>query len=393
MNHRRDGSFSLYHSAKKSLDVNRVKQICKFKDFIKYYKMPRMPYNNESKKSIIAQNVQKPRKESQVFYFLALISLATQTSTTRTPTKTLTRPKSYKWKITDFDSFLDNFVDFLYLWPLEQWIFSLITLLLLYVFAGHYYNKKLMASGGWISVRTRVIMIILDLVLNLVIGVYYMQYRETLFGAFMMRCPIAISPLIFGLEFLVVVWYYKKYTLPKEKEFRLKQKNEQDANIRTGAPITINNLEIKKELNPIQTNLVSTNTNLESTEKINSSQSTAINNNNDSETEHEKDSEFVPSRARNTLLSITLQKTLQDKFKAAWYQWSRWGRILDEPTGEEREILRKEINYRYNVKQKKISSTTSVKPKEKDIKPKDSKPEDAKAKGSKSQDPKVQIKK
>lgn len=61
-------------------------------------------------------------------------------------------------------------------------------------------------------------MIGLDLLINFVLGIYYMGARDTLMGVIMFRCPIAISPLIFLIEFVVFVWYYKKYVLkPKKK--------------------------------------------------------------------------------------------------------------------------------------------------------------------------------
>ena len=48
----------------------------------------------------------------------------------------------------------------------------------------------------------------LDLLLNLALGLYYMHYRDTLMGIIMLRCPIAISPLIFVIEMVFVYMYY-----------------------------------------------------------------------------------------------------------------------------------------------------------------------------------------
>jgi len=104
----------------------------------------------------------------------------------------------------------DQFVTFINIWPISQWVFSLITLVIMYWLIGLWYNQRLKKQGGWISWQARLIMIFLDLTINLVLGIYYMSARETFMGQIMLRCPIAISPLIFLIEFLVFVWYYKK---------------------------------------------------------------------------------------------------------------------------------------------------------------------------------------
>jgi hypothetical protein len=101
-------------------------------------------------------------------------------------------------------------VTFINIWPISQWVFSLITLVIMYWLIGLWYNQRLKKQGGWISWQARLIMIFLDLTINLVLGIYYMSARETFMGQIMLRCPIAISPLIFLIEFLVFVWYYKK---------------------------------------------------------------------------------------------------------------------------------------------------------------------------------------
>lgn len=48
-------------------------------------------------------------------------------------------------------------------------------------------------------------MIFIDLMINLALGIYYMGARDTFMGEIMLRCPIAISPLIFLIEFLAFV--------------------------------------------------------------------------------------------------------------------------------------------------------------------------------------------
>jgi hypothetical protein len=41
--------------------------------------------------------------------------------------------------------------------------------------------------------------------INLALGVYYMGARDTFMGEIMLRCPIAISPLIFAVEFVTFI--------------------------------------------------------------------------------------------------------------------------------------------------------------------------------------------
>jgi hypothetical protein len=295
-------------------------------------------------------------------------------------TKTSSKKKVSSHKIDSFDSFLDNFVDFLYLWSLEQWIWSLITLFLLYGFIGYAYNKWLMPSGGWISVRARILMVVIDLLVNFIIGIYYMQYRETLIGAFLVRCPLAISPLIFIIEFVIVIWYYKTYTLPKLKSFLEKQEKERTQEIsklqivksnaksasdtkdmkdtkETKDIIDIKNTKNKKDTKEIKdtksvTNIINKEQNPEITQPITTKKE---------KVSTEEEEEYVSIIKPETRWSIQLQRTYWDKFAAACWQWSRYGRILVEPQGEEREALRKEINSRFEKKQKqkKISSTKS----------------------------------
>lgn len=126
-------------------------------------------------------------------------------------------------------TWIDQLLTFVSIWPLHQWIFSLITLILLYWVIGSWYNKKLQREGGWISWQTRVVMIVIDLIINLVLGIYYMGARDTIMGEIMLRCPIAISPLIFVIEFLVFIWYYKKYILNKEKNSILIKKDKKSS--------------------------------------------------------------------------------------------------------------------------------------------------------------------
>ena len=97
-------------------------------------------------------------------------------------------------------------------------------------------------------------MIVLDLVFNVVVGMYYMGHRETLMGEFMMRCPIAISPFIFLIEFIVVVCYSKYYerkTIKLEKDISSKAKKDIHLEVKKDIPLEIKKeifLEVKKEI-------------------------------------------------------------------------------------------------------------------------------------------------
>ena len=140
----------------------------------------------------------------------------------------------------DFDRKL---VDFVCIWPPLQWVTSLVSLVLMYWFVGRWYNKRLEKEGGWISAKARILMIFFDLFVNLGIGIYYMDHRETIIGVLMMRCPIAISPLIFILEFLVFVIYFRKYILPLQKKTK---EGESIVSLSAAKEIKCNNFEGKE---------------------------------------------------------------------------------------------------------------------------------------------------
>ena len=65
----------------------------------------------------------------------------------------------------------------------------------------------------------RVGLILSDLSLNLGLGMYYMDHRDTFMGQFMLRCPVAISPFIFLLELLCVYLYYRYGSKKKNQHF------------------------------------------------------------------------------------------------------------------------------------------------------------------------------
>lgn len=60
-------------------------------------------------------------------------------------------------------------------------------------------------------------MIFSDLVVNLILGLYYLGYRETIMGQLMLKCPIAVSPVIFVIELIVVICI-KEYAIKKPKK-------------------------------------------------------------------------------------------------------------------------------------------------------------------------------
>jgi uncharacterized protein YacL len=123
---------------------------------------------------------------------------------------------------TSMEKFLKQLLDFYHIWPLAQWISSLVGLVVLYLITGYYYNKWLSDKGGWLDMKTRVWLIVFDISLNLVVGIYYMNHRETILGAIMVRCPVAISPGIFAAE-LCCFYFYCRY-LRHEWEFRKPKK-------------------------------------------------------------------------------------------------------------------------------------------------------------------------
>jgi hypothetical protein len=264
--------------------------------------------------------------------------------------------KSVKSEFT-WESILDLFVDFLKIWPLTQWIFSLFTLLFLYIWLGKIYNRKLQASGGWISAKTRIGMIVLDLTLNLVIGMYYMAHRDSFIGIFMMRCPIAISPIIFVIEFVIVSWYYKKYTLPKELALKKKDLSPQEK-------------DSKSKSNSSQIPLMQDQKKDHGRDKTNASnfETTKFNLKKDISTfKNEvslKGEPYEPRPFLETRYSIKLQKTCLKKIQAGLWQLFTYWRLLEEPTDESREEIRKEINYRY-VQNKRRSIQSSSKKVEK----------------------------
>ena len=102
-------------------------------------------------------------------------------------------------------------IKYYHIWPPFQWATSILTLVLIYWVSGYFYNKFLSQKGGWMDTKTRVVMIIIDLLLNFALGIYYMNYRDTFIGGLMVQCPVFCSPLFWLIE-LVCFYIYYRYT-------------------------------------------------------------------------------------------------------------------------------------------------------------------------------------
>jgi hypothetical protein len=51
------------------------------------------------------------------------------------------------------------------------------------------------------------LLISFDLLLNFIVGLSYMGYRDTIIGGLMLQCPIALSPFILAVELTVYALY------------------------------------------------------------------------------------------------------------------------------------------------------------------------------------------
>lgn len=122
------------------------------------------------------------------------------------------------------ENLITRLTEFYHLWPLQQWVSSLVGLIALYWATGYFYNRWLSDKGGWLSWERRIWLIAYDFLINLSLGLYYMNYRETVLGAMMLKCPIAISPLIFILE-LVCFYIYCRFFINKKNEKKKNNKN------------------------------------------------------------------------------------------------------------------------------------------------------------------------
>ena len=111
------------------------------------------------------------------------------------------------------NSIWESIIKFYNIWPPFQWATSILTLVFMYWVSGYFYNKFLSQKGGWMSSKTRISMIILDLLLNFSLGIYYMNYRDTFIGTLLIQCPVFCSPLFWVMELVFFYIYYRYISL------------------------------------------------------------------------------------------------------------------------------------------------------------------------------------
>lgn len=114
-------------------------------------------------------------------------------------------------------NFLFLLKQYFQIWPAFQWATSILTLVLIYWISGYFYNKFLSHKGGWMDTKTRIFMIFVDLMLNFIFGIYYMNYRNTFIGALMIQCPVFLSPLFWIIELVCFYIYYRQQFDSKKK--------------------------------------------------------------------------------------------------------------------------------------------------------------------------------
>jgi hypothetical protein len=100
-------------------------------------------------------------------------------------------------------------VDFVNLWPLQQWVSSLLFLLVLYTGVLRFlnwfkYTKK------YFTVFTRkncLLLFFLDILINIIIDVVVLHYQTPIYILNLVQmCPISLSPIIIIIE--IVIFYY-----------------------------------------------------------------------------------------------------------------------------------------------------------------------------------------
>lgn len=148
---------------------------------------------------------------------LCVIYLSTEYRTTfnKLSVYTATKRKYQKNFIICFGIPTNKLIEFFNLWPAQQWISSLLGLVLLYAFTTWCYNKRLRRYNLQMTFAFQFWMICSDLILNLIIGLYYMQHRNTVLGALTVTCPISLSPAIFILELIILI-IIKEYQIKNE---------------------------------------------------------------------------------------------------------------------------------------------------------------------------------
>ena len=114
-------------------------------------------------------------------------------------------------------SFWADVIQYFEIWSFFQWTTSLVTLIFGYWATGYLYNKILSKKGGWMDAKTRIIMIIVDLILNFIFGIYFMGHRDTVIGQLVLHCPVFFSPFFWIVE-LICFYLYSRYNFSLKKK-------------------------------------------------------------------------------------------------------------------------------------------------------------------------------
>jgi hypothetical protein len=104
------------------------------------------------------------------------------------------------------------------IWSLRQWSFSVGAILPLYwylfdiLFHIGLIDRKFTAKEKFFFIST-------DLLLNFIVGLTYMAHPQTVIGALMRECPVALSPYFIVVEIIAYVSYqaWLKYKLKNKK--------------------------------------------------------------------------------------------------------------------------------------------------------------------------------
>ncbi len=95
--------------------------------------------------------------------------------------------------------------DFISVWPLHQWISTLVTLGLFYLLILRWIDKKVF---NW---KVGIILYILDIVLNLSIDILVLHYAVPIFLLKMVQmCPLSLSAIIILIEGIIYYFFFNK---------------------------------------------------------------------------------------------------------------------------------------------------------------------------------------
>jgi hypothetical protein len=102
-------------------------------------------------------------------------------------------------------------IQFFQLWGTQQWIWSVGVLVMSYsAFLNRIFNQICLKYTGkpWLTLRQRMYVIALDLTVNVIIGMLVLHYIPCSgLAIFLHQCPIALSPVIFAGEVIVLYVY------------------------------------------------------------------------------------------------------------------------------------------------------------------------------------------